>query len=85
MLEGRYTFVRDHEEVQLGPGDSIFLPRGTRHAFRTLAAPSRTLIVVAPAGLEGFFREMGVRLKAGMSALEAMSALSETFDSIPVE
>ncbi len=85
VLEGRYTFVRDHEEVQLEPGDSIFVPRGTRHAFRTLAAPSRTLIVVAPAGLEAFFREMGVRLAAGMTALEAMTALADTFDSIPVE
>jgi mannose-6-phosphate isomerase-like protein (cupin superfamily) len=85
VLAGRYAFIRDRDEVRLGPGDSIFVPRGTRHGYRTLEAPSRTLIVVAPAGLEGFFREMGVRLEAGMSAVEAMTALSDAFDSHPVD
>ena len=85
VLEGRYVFVREHEEVTLGPGDSIFVPRGTRHGFRTLEPASKTLIIVAPAGLEAFFREMGVRLAAGLSPLEAMTVLADTFDSIPVE
>ena len=85
VLEGRYAFVRDHQEVRLGPGDSLFVPRGTRHAYRTLEAPSRTLIVIAPAGLEAFFREMGVRIEAGMTALEAMTVLSEVYDSHPVD
>lgn len=85
VLQGRYVFVRDREEVRLEAGDSIFVPRGTRHAYRTLEAPSRTIIVVAPAGLEGFFREMGVRLATGMSALEAMTALSDTYDTHPVD
>jgi mannose-6-phosphate isomerase-like protein (cupin superfamily) len=74
VLAGRYSFLRDREEARLGPGDSIFVPRGTRHGFRTLDPSSRTLIVVAPAGLEAFFREMGRMLESGMSALEAMTA-----------
>ena len=85
VLEGRYVFVRDHEEVELLPGEFIFVPRGTRHAFRTLEAPARTLILIAPAGLEAFFREMGVRLAAGASPLEAMTALSATHDAHPVD
>jgi len=85
VLEGHYRFVRDHEELELQPGEFIFVPRGTRHAYRTLEAPARTLILVAPAGLEGFFREMGGRLAAGATALEAMTALSATHDSHPVD
>ena len=72
------------DEFEVGPGQVVFVPRGTRHHYRTLGAKSRTLIVIAPAGLEGFFREMGVRLGAGASPLEAMTALSEMHDSHPV-
>jgi len=85
VLEGHYIFVRDYEEVAIGPGEFIFVPRGTRHAFRTLEAPARTLILIAPAGLEGFFREMGGRLAEGATPLEAMTALSATHDSHPVD
>jgi quercetin dioxygenase-like cupin family protein len=51
VLDGRYAFVSGKDVVELAPGDSIFVPRGTRHAFKTLDARSRTLIIVAPAGL----------------------------------
>ena len=57
VLEGRYRFVRGDDETEAGEGAFVFVPRGTRHAFRTLAAPSRVLIVVAPAGLDGYFRD----------------------------
>jgi quercetin dioxygenase-like cupin family protein len=85
VLEGRYLFVKDRDEMELLPGDFVFVPRGTRHGFRTLVAPSRTLILVAPPGLEAFFREIGVRMGTGESALEAMTALSASHDAHPVE
>ncbi len=84
VLEGRYAFTRGTDEIEVGPGQVVFVPRGTRHHFRTLVAPSRTLIIIAPAGLEQFFREMGVRIDAGATPLEAMTALSELHDSHPV-
>ncbi len=84
VVEGRYVFIRGADEIEVGPGQVIFVPRGTRHHFRTLVAPARTLILIAPAGLEGFFREMGTRIGAGATALEAMTALSEEHDSHPV-
>lgn len=84
ILEGRYRFERGEEEVEVGPGEFLLVPRGTRHGFRTLEAPSRTLILIAPAGLEAFFRGMGDRLAAGQTPLEAMTALSAIHDSHPV-
>jgi mannose-6-phosphate isomerase-like protein (cupin superfamily) len=84
VLEGRYAFTREHEELELVPGQFILIPRGTRHHYRTLQAPSRTLILIAPAGLETFFREMGARISAGATPLEAMTALSAEHDSHPV-
>ena len=80
MVEGRYAFTRDHDEIELEPGGFIFIPRGTRHQYRTLDAPARTLILIVPAGLEGFFREMGARIGGGATALEAMTSLAATYD-----
>ena len=85
VLEGRYRFTREADEVELEPGSFLFVPRGTRHTFRTLEPNSRTLILVAPAGLQAFFREMGVRMASGATALEAMTALSEMHDAHPVD
>ena len=85
VLEGRYIFVRGHDEVALTAGESIVIPRGTRHHFRTLTAPARTLILIVPSGLEGFFRDMGAEIAAGRTPLQAMTALSERYDSHPVD
>jgi mannose-6-phosphate isomerase-like protein (cupin superfamily) len=84
VVAGQYVFTRGTVELEVGPGQVVFVPRGTRHHFRTIEAGSRTLILIAPAGLEGFFREMGVRIAAGATPLEAMTALSEMYDSHPV-
>jgi len=84
VLEGRYIFTRGVDETEVGPGEVVLIPRGTRHHFRSLVAPSRTLILIAPAGLEVFFLEMGTRIAAGATAFEAMTALSAHHDSHPV-
>ena len=83
VLEGRYRFRRGGDELELGPGQFVLVPRGTRHGFQTLVAPSRTLIIVAPAGLEAFFRELGERLDGGQTPLEAMTALADDHDTHP--
>ncbi len=42
-----------------GPGDTVFVPRGTEHTFRAVGdRPSRHLIILTPGGFEGFFGEM---------------------------
>ncbi len=84
VIEGHYVFTRGTDEIEVGPGGVVVVPRGTPHHFRTLATPSRTLIIIAPAGLEAFFREMGVRIGAGATPLEAMTALSGSHDAHPV-
>jgi mannose-6-phosphate isomerase-like protein (cupin superfamily) len=81
VLEGRYLFVRGHEEIEIEPGQLLVIPRGTRHYFRTLVAPSRTLILVAPAGLEPYFRELRQRIEGGAKPLEAIAELSLIHDS----
>ena len=84
VLEGRYRFVRGDEESEVGEGAFVFVPHGTRHTFLTLEAPSRVLIVVTPAGLDGYFREMADGLAAGRAAPAIMLELSARYDTHPV-
>ena len=60
VLSGRMTFVCGDRTIAAGPGDLVVLPRGILHAFRVEGTePARTLMINTPAGLLGFFRDMG--------------------------
>jgi quercetin dioxygenase-like cupin family protein len=60
VLDGRYLLQVEDERYEIGPGDFAFFPRGTMHAFKSIAeAPSRVLVLLTPAGSERFYREVG--------------------------
>jgi quercetin dioxygenase-like cupin family protein len=59
VLEGRLVFFLDRESIPAGPGDCVFLSKGKPHAFRIESPIARALVVIEPAGLEGFFRSLG--------------------------
>ncbi len=83
VLAGRFSFVRGREEIESNPGDVVFIPRGTRHCYRALENDSQLLIIYAPAGLEGFLRELDGLITSGLSGPDAMAALKGKFDSDP--
>jgi len=57
VLEGRYRFQLGEQQVELGPGDFIHVPRPTPHAFEALE-PGRLRVIVAPGGFhERYFQE----------------------------
>jgi mannose-6-phosphate isomerase-like protein (cupin superfamily) len=59
ITEGSITFTAGDETRQVSSGESVFVPRGTRHAYRNeQATPARMIAVYAPAGMEGWFREV---------------------------
>jgi len=82
VLNGLFTFTLGHTEVEAAPGSWVFIPRGTRHGF-TASADARALILVAPAGLEDFFAELGEGLAAGTPTHVLRASLKGRFDSIP--
>ena len=84
VLDGQFTFTVGTEVFDVSPGGTVFIPRGTRHGFTTTAG-GRALFVVAPAGLEGFFEELGAGVAAGRSGLEMREALAGKYDSIPAD
>lgn len=60
VLDGELEFHADGGSFTAGPGSWVTLSRGSLHRFRNAgAATARMLIVVAPAGLERFFLEVG--------------------------
>jgi quercetin dioxygenase-like cupin family protein len=59
VLEGKVSVWAGGEVHHLGPGDSIFLPRGVPHTFRIKSPVARALNFISPAGFEAWFRTLG--------------------------
>ncbi|NKX40428.1 cupin domain-containing protein [Rhodobacteraceae bacterium R_SAG2] len=78
MLTGDVEFCLVNEHFVRGPGETVFIPRGTEHSFLVVGdAPSRHLVVLTPGGFEGFFAEMAAgqfRIPEDMSAIEESAA-----------
>ncbi|MFD1257885.1 cupin domain-containing protein [Mucilaginibacter terrae] len=61
VLEGEHLFQLGTEQHLLGPGDSIFIPRGTPHAPCQTGPYCKMLFFFSPAGnMEDFFRTLAV-------------------------
>jgi mannose-6-phosphate isomerase-like protein (cupin superfamily) len=59
IIEGSIAFTADAERRSVSSGDSVFVPRGTRHFYRNEGTtPARMIAVYTPAGMEGWFREV---------------------------
>ena len=78
MLTGDAEFWLAGERFIRGPGETVFIPRGTEHTFRIVGdAPSRHLVILTPGGFEGFFAEMAAgqfRIPDDMPAIEESAA-----------
>jgi quercetin dioxygenase-like cupin family protein len=60
VLEGEIVFSVAGRMIKGTPGTMIFLPRDERHSFTIESEQVRMLILVTPAGLEGWFKEFSV-------------------------
>ena len=58
-MEGSIAFTAGEETRAVSAGESVFVPRGTRHLYRNDGdAAARMIAVYTPAGMEGWFREV---------------------------
>jgi quercetin dioxygenase-like cupin family protein len=61
VLEGEVEFRVDGASCTGRPGTWVSLPRGSKHHFSNpTSKPARMLILAIPAGIEDFFRAVGV-------------------------
>ena len=59
ILEGKIRFTFGDQQTVAGPGDFVYVPANTVHAFQGASPePARMLFFDAPAHAGGFFREV---------------------------
>ncbi len=58
VLEGELVFYLDDERLRCGRGACVLLPRGCEHTVTVESEEARLLIILVPAGLEGFYMEI---------------------------
>lgn len=59
IYDGRISFTADGQTREVSAGESVFVPRGTAHAYVNGGdSVARMLAVYTPAGMEGWFREV---------------------------
>ena len=58
VLEGHLVFAVGDETLDAPAGTCVVLPRGSEHTFRVETAEARLLVLITPAGLEGYYREL---------------------------
>jgi mannose-6-phosphate isomerase-like protein (cupin superfamily) len=79
-LEGEHVVTVGAEEVRIGPGESMWAPRGVPHSHRRVVpGEGRMLIAILPGGFEGFLRELAAAERAGTLGPDAYAAASERF------
>ena len=64
----------------MGPGATVWAPRGIPHAQRRVVpGEGRFLVLTAPGGFEGFFRELAAAHEAGTLGPDAYAAASAKY------
>ena len=58
VLEGHVRFHLDGRWFERRAGDSMLLPRGREHTYAVESELAKLLLLVAPAGLEGYYWEL---------------------------
>jgi quercetin dioxygenase-like cupin family protein len=66
-IEGISSYTIDGKAVQIGPGDSYFIPRGTTHGFENKTDQTIRFLAFITPGVFGpsYFKEVAAVLNAG--------------------
>jgi quercetin dioxygenase-like cupin family protein len=64
VLEGEMTFSVGGQTIKATPGTMVCLPRDVAHSFVIDSDQLRMLILLTPAGFEGWFKEFSVPAQA---------------------
>jgi quercetin dioxygenase-like cupin family protein len=78
-LEGRLTSRRDGELHEIGPGDTLFIPRGAVHHHENRHGGTAKVLIVLTPGRIGrrYFEEVAALIAAGPPDPAAMAAIMQ--------
>jgi quercetin dioxygenase-like cupin family protein len=85
--EGVVTFTVEGKPVDIGPGESCFVPRGAVHGFNNLKqTDAKALAIITPALLgPDFFKEAAAIVNAGVPLdVEKLKAVMAKHGLVPV-
>ena len=84
-LTGVTTWRVDGQDIQVGPGQSVFIKRGIVHGFRNdTQEPARCLCILAPGVLgPAYFREMLQLLSGGAPDMSKMKETMLRYGLVP--
>lgn len=75
IRSGRVLFEAAGQQFEATTGDTVFVPAGTVHAFKGLAAEGSVLLItLTPGGGDAFFRQVEAE---GLSPASDMARISE--------
>lgn len=60
LLEGEITVSVGERIIKATPGTMVFLPRNVPHSFTIDSEEGRMLVLLTPAGFEGWFKDFSV-------------------------
>lgn len=80
VVEGHITAIVGDRREDLGPGGSVFLPRGIPHRIQTMGDKVvRVLMLLCPAGLETFFTEIDALNAGGRLDRDTMISVAQRY------
>ena len=79
LLDGNMTFFEGGQTLPAQPGATALLPIGMLHYYTIDTEEATAILVAAPAGLEKFFRALGVAGDQPLSARQALGFGVEPF------
>ena len=83
VIEGEHEFVVGDTVFRVGPGATVFAPRGVPHHHkRAIPRAGRFLTMVSPPGFEGFFRDLAQAEARGDDMPTAYRLASEKYEII---
>jgi quercetin dioxygenase-like cupin family protein len=84
IVKGQYRFEVDGQTILAGPGDTVFAPRGSRHAFQNIGTETGiSVVTVVPGGLDVFFAELSEAAPRG--SVPTPAALAPVFEKHDLE
>jgi quercetin dioxygenase-like cupin family protein len=77
VLEGEMTVSVGDRKIKVTPGTTAIVPRDVVHSFAIESEQLRMLILLTPAGMEGWFKEFSVPARAMTLPPAAEASYSE--------
>lgn len=85
VLDGTIDFYLRDTWVRAVPGTTVHVPPGMPHACRVAGGkPAKMLMVMQPAGFDGFLEELAKMTPAEYENEANMAALNARFDIVPM-